>query len=269
MSGGRFWAACGIGTACVADVRAVGRPGRRDDARRAVVSGRAVVSRTSSAGKRGRWAGGAFPPRLTPAETWTWAHFERRPHGSGRIAPDRGRSRRPRRGLHAKRRRRPRPLSWHAPHRRVWSCCSPDFGVANDRRPVRPDRAERPPGGGRLPLRGRGYDRAGLVEEPGAALPSLRHDGAAALPRTGYGREGDSTGSSSRRATSPHLRAGALRPSPLDRLLLRHHRAAEGDRPGSRRDRDRAPEELRLQHDLLPGTAHVVHHNRMDDVELS
>ena len=39
------------------------------------------------------------------------------------------------------------------------------------------------------------------------------------------------------------LRAGPVRPPALGPLLLRHHRAAEGDRPGPRRDPARAPEE--------------------------
>ena len=46
-----------------------------------------------------------------------------------------------------------------------------------------------------------------------------------------------------RRGRRAHLRARPLRPPALGPLLLRHHRPAEGDRPGPGRDPARAPEE--------------------------
>ena len=52
-----------------------------------------------------------------------------------------------------------------------------------------------------------------------------------------------------RRARSEaRVRAGAVRPSALDRLLARAHRRAEGDRPRTRRDRDRTPQDAAPAH---------------------
>ena len=61
----------------------------------------------------------------------------------------------------------------------------------------------------------------------------------------------------------------ALRPPALGPLLLRHHRPAEGDRPGPRRDPARAPEEAQPPR-RRPGRRPrlLVHHHRLDDVEL-
>ena len=65
------------------------------------------------------------------------------------------------------------------------------------------------------------------------------------------------------------LRAGPLRPPALGPLLIRHHRPAEGDRPGPGRDPPRAPEEAQPPRRPPPRRPHLlVHDHRLDDVEL-
>ena len=65
------------------------------------------------------------------------------------------------------------------------------------------------------------------------------------------------------------VRARPLRPPALGPLLLGHDRAAEGDRPGPRRDPARAAEEAPPPPRRAGGRPRLlVHHDRLDDVEL-
>ena len=72
-----------------------------------------------------------------------------------------------------------------------------------------------------------------------------------------------------RRARAARVRAGPVRPSALRAVQLGHDRAAEGDRARARRHHRRAPQDARVaprprrRRPLL-----LVHHDRLDDVEL-
>ena len=72
-----------------------------------------------------------------------------------------------------------------------------------------------------------------------------------------------------RKGRRAQLRARPLRPPALGPLLLRHHRAAEGDRPGPGRHPARAAEEA-APPPRRPSRrpALLVHDDRLDDVEL-
>ena len=157
----------------------------------------------------------------------------------------------------------------------IWSSCSPDFGPASvidrfaqiepkvlfavdgyryggkdfDRREI----ARRAAGGDAEP---RAHRRPPLPRPRPRPLRPARRD---ALGRAARRRRG-------RRA---RLRARPLRPPALGPLLLRHHRPAEGDRPGPGRDPARAPEEAPPPRRRPPRRPPLlVHDDRLDDVEL-
>ena len=69
-------------------------------------------------------------------------------------------------------------------------------------------------------------------------------------------------------AAGLRVRAGPVRPPALGPLLLGHDRAAEGDRPGPRRHTDRAAQEADASRSAQRRPDVLVHHDRMDDVEL-
>ena len=153
----------------------------------------------------------------------------------------------------------------------IWSSCSPDFGA----RAVIDRFAQIEPAvliaWRRLHLRGpglpprrpgrRGGRRPARPVRGGHGRPDRR------CPRAVHplGRPGPA----GRRGARAGVRGGALRPSALGGLLLGHHRDAEADHARSRRDRARAP-----QGPLVPpgpaarGRVRLVHHHRLDDVEL-
>ncbi len=142
-------------------------------------------------------------------------------------------------------------------------------------RPLRPDRAQGALRGRRLPLRRQGLrpardprQAAGRDAEPGAhrrpalprprprPLPAARRDPLGRAARHGRGRRAE-------------LRARPLRPPALGPLLLRHHRPAEGDRAVAGRHPARAPEEAPPPRRRPPRRPPLlVHHDRLDDVEL-
>ena len=65
------------------------------------------------------------------------------------------------------------------------------------------------------------------------------------------------------------VRAGAVRPSAVDPVLLRHHRAAQADHARARRDPAGAAEAAGPAHEPAGGRPDVLlHHHRLDDVEL-
>ena len=193
-----------------------------------------------------------------------------------RPARARRRARRPRRRLPAEHPRGDRRLPRQRLDRRGLVELLARLRPGQRRRPLRPDRAQGALRGRRLPLRRQGLrpprdDRraAGGDAEPGAhrrpplPRPRARPLGADATPSrwdellaAGAGAELE-------------LRARPLRPPALGPLLLRHHRAAEGDRPGPGRDPARAPEEAPPPRRRPPRRPPLlVHHDRLDDVEL-
>ena len=162
----------------------------------------------------------------------------------------------------------------------TWSSCSPDFGPAQRRRPLRADRAEGAVLRRRLPLRRQGLRPARHDRRDRLPDPEPRADRRRPLPerlarairaRGAPERHPDDLGSAPgpRRRRRARLRPGPLRPSPLGPLLLRHHRPAQGDRPRPRRHPARAAQEglpAPRRQDRRPRL--LVHHDRLDDVEL-
>ena len=129
----------------------------------------------------------------------------------------------------------------------IWSCCSPDFGAAQRRRPLRADRAEGAARRRRLPLRRQGLRPARRRRRARSAeLPTLEHT-FVLCPISPTGRlDGALPGRAARRP------GGALEFAqlPFDHPLWvlyssGHDRPAEGDRPRAGRHPARAPEEAR------------------------
>ena len=157
----------------------------------------------------------------------------------------------------------------------IWSSCSPDFGASSvvDRfAQIEPKLLFCVDG---YRYNGRDFDRRDVVAGLLAEMPTVEH--AVVL---GYlDPEPDISGLrgavawddllDSAAGGRARVRAGAVRPPALGPLLLGHHRAAQGDRPGPRRDPARAaqapppaPRRAGGRPDLL------VHDDRLDDVEL-
>ena len=132
------------------------------------------------------------------------------------------------------------------------------------RRPVRADRAEGAARRRRLPLRRHGLRPPDTVAELQAEIPTLERP--FVLPYLGARGELGGAAAPRRRA---RVRAAAVRPSALGALLVRHDRAAEGDRARPGRDPARAPEDAappRRRARRRPAV--LVHDDRLDDVEL-
>ena len=154
----------------------------------------------------------------------------------------------------------------------IWSSCSPDFGAQSviDRfAQIEPTVLIVCDG---YAYNGKEYSRAEMVAEVTAALPGLSAVvqvnlvGDAAPPEGALrwddlGSDGDSA--------RARVRGGAVRAPALGGLLLRHHRPAEADHARSRRRRPRAPQGALVPPGPAPGRrVHLVHHDRLDDVEL-
>ena len=159
----------------------------------------------------------------------------------------------------------------------IWSSCSPDFGARSviDRfAQIEPKVLIACDG---YAYNGKEYSRAEMVAEVTAALPGLSAVVQVNL-LSGPGRRraagrGDRVGRPGAEDGAPRARArvrgGAVRAPALGGLLLRHHRPAEADHARPRRRRPRAPQGALVP----PGPAprrrvHLVHHDRLDDVEL-
>src|SRR5439155_14575097 len=72
-----------------------------------------------------------------------------------------------------------------------------------------------------------------------------------------------------RRPGAVRVRAGAVRSSPVDLVLVRDYRVTQADRPWSRRDPPRDSEERDVP--LRPASARagvLLHHHRLDALEL-
>ena len=148
----------------------------------------------------------------------------------------------------------------------VWSSCSPDFGA----RSVVDRFAQIEPkvllDGRRLPLRRQG-PRPQRADRARAGRDAVaRAHGDARLPRRGRRRLGRGFPPTDEAA---RVRARAVRPPAVGPLLLGHDRPAEGDRALAGRDPARAPQEAEPARRRAGGRPRLlVHHDRLDDVEL-
>ncbi|MCY1234933.1 hypothetical protein D9M72_475320 [compost metagenome] len=159
-------------------------------------------------------------------------------------APDGRAARRPRCRLPAQYPRHHRRLPGHGQPGRGLVGLRAGHGPGGGDRPLPPDRAQGADRSRRLPLW-----RQGLRPRPGACRPGRRpaladRPGAGAADRQPCGtacrraRACLAGGAGARRAADD--RAGAVRPSALDRLFVRHHRHAQADRAWPWRHRHRA-----------------------------
>ena len=193
-----------------------------------------------------------------------------------RPARARGRARRPRRRLRAELPGRPDRLSRLRVDRRHLVVVLARLRRLDGRRPLRPDRAQGAARRRRLQLQRRASSTASTSSPSSSArcrASSTRSSSptSTATP-TPPGSPTGSAGATSRapeRRRRARVRARPLRPPALGPLLLGHHRPAEGDRPGPRRDPARAAEEAQP----APRRAGrrprlLVHDDRLDDVEL-
>ena len=137
--------------------------------------------------------------------------------------------------------------------------------------PARPARAAGAVRLRRLPLRRQGVRPAGRGGRTGrrAAEPARGRARAGARSRRRRCRLGRRRLRADRARRGVRLRAGAVRPPAVGALLLRHHRAAQGDRARARRH----PAGAAQGPELPPGSAArrprvLLHHHRLDDVEL-
>ena len=155
----------------------------------------------------------------------------------------------------------------------VWSACSPDFGVRSvvDRfAQIEPTVLLAVDG---YRYGGKDFSRLGEVRALQDALPSRAPDGGAALPRprrrpVGAARRRAVGGLRAAERRRPGVRAGAVGPSPVGRLLVGDDGFAEADRPLARRDAPR-PVEVRalpLRRQARRPAVLVLHH-RLGDVE--
>ena len=141
----------------------------------------------------------------------------------------------------------------------VWSSCAPEFGtptVVDRFKQIEPKVLIATDG---YRYGGKDFDRRDRVAEIVGAIPSIEHT------VIGAERVGRAPG----RAGRAHLRARAVRPPAVGAVLVRHDRPAEGDRPGAGRDPARASEEgAAAQRSVAGRPLLLVHHHRLDDVEL-
>ena len=157
----------------------------------------------------------------------------------------------------------------------IWSSCSPDFGASSvvDRFAQIEPKVLFCVDGYRY--NGRDFDRRDVVAGLLAEMPTVEHAIVVPYldpePDLGPLRDAvlwdDALGSGP--AEELDLRAGAVRPPALGPLLVRDHRPAEGDRPGTRRDPARAAQIAQPPRRRAGGRPHLlVHHHGLDDVEL-
>ena len=148
----------------------------------------------------------------------------------------------------------------------VWSSCSPDFGARSviDRFAQIEPKVLLAVDGYRYG--GKDFDRARADREGAGRDAVARAHGDARLPRRAAAT---GTRRSRRDRRAAELRPRAVRPPAVGPLLLGHHRPAEGDRARPGRDPARAPQEARPAPRRPGGRPPLlVHHDRLDDVEL-
>ena len=143
----------------------------------------------------------------------------------------------------------------------IWSSAAPEFGAPTviDRfKQIEPKVLLAVDG---YRYNGKDFDRSDQVAQIRDAIPTLEHT--VTVPYLAGGRMGAARG------RGAVVRAGALRPPALGALLVRHDRAAEGDRAGAGRHRARAPEEGEPALEPDAGRSLLlVHDDGLDDVEL-
>ena len=157
----------------------------------------------------------------------------------------------------------------------IWSSCSPDFGARSvvDRLAQIEPKVLFAVDGYRYG--GRDFDRLDVVAEIQGAIGSLERTVVLPYldPAPDLGRLADAVELGRPRALErgrrARVRAAAVRPPALGALLVRHDRAAEGDRPRAGRDPARVPEAAAPDH-RRPGRRPdlLVLDDRLDDVEL-
>ena len=156
----------------------------------------------------------------------------------------------------------------------IWTSCSPDYGwrgVLDRFRQLEPKVLFC---SGGYCYGGQEFDRRGELRQIIAGLPGPPL--VVSVPRPGQaGRSGRRAGLG--RAARPPRgrrrgvrgRAGPVRPPAVGPVLLRNHRAAQGDRAQPRRDPAGADEAAAPAHGPAAGRPDVLlHHHRLDDVEL-
>ena len=234
------------------------------DARRGVVHRRAAVLRAARArGPRRLRRGHA--PRLRAARAGhghprraarAGGADRRRPEGPGRRAGGPGGR------LHAQHRRGAGRVPGLRVDRRRLVIVLAGLRRQVGGRPLPADRAEGAARGRRLPLQRQGLRPA--RDRGGHRRGDRRADRVAGLP--GRHRLAGRVPGGGRRAG---VRPAAVRPPAVGALQLGHHRAAQGDRARPGRHPARAPEEDAPARGRAEGRPRVlVHHHRLDDVEL-
>ena len=134
----------------------------------------------------------------------------------------------------------------------VWSSCAPDFGtraVLDRFAQIEPTVLVAVDG---YRFNGKEYDRRDVVAELRAALPTVRTT--IAVPRLHPDELPDGAlawADAVADECEPEFARAAVRPPAVDRLLVGHHRAAQGDRARARRAGARAAQEPRA----APGRA--------------
>ena len=128
---------------------------------------------------------------------------------------------------------------------------------AKDDRPARPRRRDRRPPCRRCAT----WSHVPYLAARRRAAPACRRGGRSAVARLGRAAR--------RRAGELAFTPVRGRPPAVRAVQLGHHRAAQGDRPRPRRHRRRAPQGARPAPRPRPGRSLLlVHHHRLDDVEL-
>ena len=141
----------------------------------------------------------------------------------------------------------------------VWSSCAPEFGT-----PTVVDRFKQIEPKVLLATEGYRYGGQGL-RPPRAGGGDRGRDPVDRAHRAGPERLGRAALGAGR----AQLRAAAVRPPALGSLLVGHDRAPQGDRPGAGRHPAGAPEEVAAAQRPRPRRPLLlVHHDRLDDVEL-
>ena len=189
-----------------------------------------------------------------------------------RPALPRRRSRRPRRRLHPQHPRGDRGVPGVRVDRRDVVVVLAGLRRALGRRPLRADRAQGADRRRRLPLRRQGLRPPRRRRRAARRDPVAGARRAAGLPRR-RAETRPRACSAWRELIKPAGAAGvrpaALRPPAVGAVLLGHDRAAQGDRPRPGRHAAGAPQEDALASRRPGGRPRLlVHHHRVDDVEL-
>ena len=198
---------------------------------------------------------------------------EQRPRAGHQAARHGRPPRRPGRLLHAEHPADGHRHARHDEHRRGVDQLLPRLRRARGQRQVRAAVTQGPVLRGQLPVRRPGLrpQRRDGADHRGAARPGAG-DSRARARRAGGPLDpgvGRTHGPPAGTRVGLRVRAGPVRPSAVGPVLLRNHRAAQGDHAQPRRHPDRAAEAADAQHGPASRRpAVLLHHQRLDDVEL-